>query len=174
MSLLGGQVIGRCLAWSCLRRSRSSVARPGLRTRAASLATDRGADEWQRRLPLLVSFEGSGDQHAERFDSYDYSRCRRVFYSCVVSSFHAFLIRVDAWLATFVLATWGSAWRRAASSFTKPSITRCQVLLGWSQPGSWQGVLSRPILSHLTTVWFQKPLVAFVLPTSLCPIKPAM
>ncbi len=47
---------------------------------------------WQRSLPLLVSFEGSGfaDRQAERFDSYDYSRCRRVLSSCVVSSFHAF------------------------------------------------------------------------------------
>ena len=47
---------------------------------------------WQRTLPLLVSFEGSdfADRQTVRIDSYDYSSCRRVYSSCVVSSFHAF------------------------------------------------------------------------------------
>lgn len=61
-------------------------------SRAASLPTDERRRRWQRSLPSLVSFEGSGfvDRLAERLDSYDYSRCRRNFSSCVVSSFHAF------------------------------------------------------------------------------------
>ena len=114
---------------------------------------------WQRTLPLLVSLERSGrDQQAERFDSYDYSRCRRVFCSCVVSSFHAFLIRVDALLATFVLATLSSAWRGTAWSLTKPSRTLGQVKLGWSSWGGLSKVLagraysSDPLSSHFSLV----------------------
>ncbi len=57
----------------------------------SELGDRQGRRRLQRTLPLLVSLEGSGpDQQAERFDSYDYSRCRRIFCSCIVSSFHAF------------------------------------------------------------------------------------
>ena len=53
---------------------------------------------WQRRLPLLVSFEGSSSWLGRPNDS-THTTIRgvdAVFCSCVVSSFHTFLIRVDA------------------------------------------------------------------------------
>ena len=65
------------LLWSCLRRSRRSVARPALAQRA--WRPTGGRRRRQRSWPLLVGREGSGhkDQQAKRFDAYDYSRCRR-------------------------------------------------------------------------------------------------
>ena len=46
-------------------------------------------------VAFVGELEGSGftDWQAERFDSYDYSRCRRFCSSCVVSSFHTFCSR---------------------------------------------------------------------------------
>jgi len=63
--------------WSCLRRSRRSVAHPALAP--ASLAAGRRRRRRQRSWPLLVSREGSNfaGQPAKRLDACDYSRCRR-------------------------------------------------------------------------------------------------
>jgi len=114
-----------------------------------------GVDERQRTLPLLVSFEGSGwDQQAERFDSYDYSRCRRVFSLCVVSSFHAFLIRVGCVAGHIRFGDLEFRLARSCVVPHEPLRTLCQVKVGWSQQGSWLAVLIRPILplSHFSLV----------------------
>ena len=115
-------------------------------TRAASLATDDGVDEWQRSLPLLVSLEGSGQvRQGERIDSYDYSRCRRVFCSCVVSSFHA-CSDSRGCLAGHI--RFGDIEFRLARSRVVPHEAFANSMsghLGWSQQGSWLAVLVRSI-----------------------------
>ena len=117
-----------------------------------------GDRQWRRRLQRTFVGELGGkrvtDRQGERFDSYDYSRCRRVFCSCVVSSFHAFLIRVDACAGHI---RFGDVEFRLARSCVLPHQAFANSVsgpVGWSQQGSWLAVPVRSILSlfHLSLV----------------------
>ena len=113
---------------SCLRRSRRSVARPALAQRA--WRPTGGGDEgngaclcWWAEREAVTRISRPNDLTHTTIRGVDASFLRRLIFPCV-------LIRADALLATFVLATLSSAWRGTAWSLTKPSRTPCQVLLG--------------------------------------------